>query len=75
MFAPVAGVTEDHVCGSAHCLLVPHWTSKLGKGGEEMLAKQVSQRGGELRVKWLESEELIALGGKTKTVIKGELLL
>ncbi|HXR05521.1 MAG TPA: PhzF family phenazine biosynthesis protein [Verrucomicrobiae bacterium] len=25
MFAPRAGVTEDPVCGSAHCTLVPRW--------------------------------------------------
>ena len=33
MFAPDLGVYEDHVCGSAHGLLVPHWDAKLGKKG------------------------------------------
>lgn len=75
VFAPAAGVLEDHVCGSAHCLLIPYWTSKLSRRGEEILAKQVGQRGGDLKVRWLESEGLVALGGQTRTTMKGELFL
>lgn len=75
MFAPVAGVPEDHVCGSAHCLLVPHWTKKLNRSGEQMLAEQVSRRGGDLKVKWMEADGRISLCGQTRTNVKGHLLL
>ena len=30
-FAPRAGVAEDPVTGSAHCLLAPYWAQRLGK--------------------------------------------
>ena len=49
-FAPSAGVDEDPVTGSAHSQLIPFWSEKLGK--DKMLAKQLSQRGGELECKW-----------------------
>jgi len=76
MFAPTAGVMEDHVCGSAHCLLVPYWTKKLGKEPVEFLsAKQVSARGGDLVVSWKETQKLITLRGETKCTAKGELWL
>jgi PhzF family phenazine biosynthesis protein len=45
-FAPRVGIPEDPVTGSAHCTLVPYWSSRLGK--KELVAHQVSQRGGEL---------------------------
>jgi len=45
-FAPEVGVPEDPVTGSAHCTLIPYWAEKLGKN--ELFAKQVSWRGGEL---------------------------
>jgi predicted PhzF superfamily epimerase YddE/YHI9 len=45
-FAPKYGVNEDPVTGSAHCALVPYWAGKLGK--KDLLAHQVSKRGGEL---------------------------
>src|ERR1700679_2046046 len=28
MFAPVAGIDEDHVCGSANCVMGPYWAAK-----------------------------------------------
>jgi PhzF family phenazine biosynthesis protein len=45
-FAPHAGVPEDPVTGSAHCVLIPYWAKRLGK--QKLLARQVSARGGEL---------------------------
>src|SRR6187549_902820 len=45
-FAPEVGVPEDPVTGSAHCTLIPYWAEKLGKN--DLFAKQVSWRGGEL---------------------------
>ena len=46
-FAPGAGVDEDPVTGSAHCVLTPFWAEKLGQS--ELTARQLSKRGGELR--------------------------
>ena len=48
-FAPALGVNEDPVTGSAHCCLGPYWADRLGK--TEMLAHQVSARGGVVRVR------------------------
>lgn len=45
-FAPAAGIDEDPVTGSAHCVIVPFWAGRLGKLDIE--ARQVSARGGAL---------------------------
>ena len=45
-FAPNYGVDEDSVTGSAHCVLTPYWAARLGK--EQLTARQISARGGEL---------------------------
>ena len=45
-FVPKAGIAEDPVTGSAHCTLVPFWAERLGRS--ELVAHQVSPRGGEL---------------------------
>ncbi|GAB4372997.1 MAG: PhzF family phenazine biosynthesis protein [Kiloniellaceae bacterium] len=47
-FAPHAGIPEDPVTGSAHCVLTPFWAQRLGK--TTMAARQVSARGGALTV-------------------------
>lgn len=48
-FAPKLNVAEDPVCGRAHCHVVPLWTKKLAKN--ELVARQVSPRGGTLYCK------------------------
>lgn len=45
-FAPKLAVTEDPVCGSAHCQIVPYWAQRLGK--KEITAFQASKRTGVL---------------------------
>lgn len=47
-FYPKLDVPEDPVTGSAHTYLAPFWAERLGK--REMTAKQLSRRGGVLRV-------------------------
>ena len=47
-FYPKLDVPEDPVTGSAHTYLTPFWAARLGK--REMVAKQISRRGGILRV-------------------------
>jgi PhzF family phenazine biosynthesis protein len=67
-FAPALGVDEDPVCGSAHCCLTPYWAARLGK--TELMASQVSARGGILRLR-LEGDRVM-LGGQAVTVWRGE---
>jgi len=45
-FTPQASILEDPVTGSAHCSLIPYWSEILGK--KEMMALQLSERGGKL---------------------------
>ena len=69
-FAPGAGVDEDPVTGSAHCVLTPYWAEKLGK--TEMTAYQASARGGVVRVRL--AGDRVHLGGQAVTVLRGELV-
>jgi PhzF family phenazine biosynthesis protein len=69
-FAPSYGIDEDPVTGSAHCVLAPFWTGKLGR--QEMTGYQASARGGVVRVR-LEGDR-VRLGGKAVTVLRGELV-
>ena len=57
-FAPLVGVPEDPVTGSAHCTLVPYWARRLGK--RTLHARQVSARGGELFCEDLGERVIIA---------------
>jgi len=68
-FAPAAGVLEDPVTGSSHCSLIPFWAERLGK--REMLAHQVSRRGGELRCRLL--GDRVAIGGQAIVYCRGQL--
>ena len=68
-FAPRAGVNEDPVTGSAHCVLGPFWRDRLGKN--ELLAYQASARGGVIRVRV--GDKRVYIGGKAVTVLEAEL--
>ncbi len=70
-FAPAVGVNEDPVTGSAHTMLIPYWSKELRK--KEMIAKQVSARGGVLHCKNL--GERVEIGGKAVTFLVGEFFL
>lgn len=69
-FAPAVGVDEDPVCGSAHCALACYWGDVLDTN--ELMAEQVSARGGILKLK--RQGNRVSLGGKAVTVWQGELL-
>jgi PhzF family phenazine biosynthesis protein len=69
-FAPAAGVDEDPVTGSAHCCLTPFWSAKLGK--TTLVARQVSARGGTMRVT-LDGDR-VRMAGQAVTVMRGELV-
>lgn len=66
-FAPQAGIPEDPVTGSAHCVLVPYWVERLGRAS--LAARQVSQRGGSLTCR-LEGDR-VALGGNAVLYLEG----
>ena len=70
-FAPKYGVNEDPVTGSAHCALIPYWSGKLGK--KDLLAHQVSKRGGELFCKDRGSRVVIA--GRAVSYMEGVVTL
>lgn len=68
-FAPNAGIVEDPVTGSAHCTLIPFWSKRLGKS--EMVAKQLSQRGGTLICEDL--GDRVNISGKAVCYLVGEI--
>ena len=71
VFAPGAGIDEDPVTGSAHCLLTPYWAERLGR--ETFTAYQASPRGGHVGCR-LEGARAV-LTGQCRTVIEGRFLL
>lgn len=70
-FTPGAWVFEDPVTGSAHCSLIPYWSSKLDK--TELNARQISSRGGNLQCKLL--GDRVTISGKARTYSIGKLFL
>jgi predicted PhzF superfamily epimerase YddE/YHI9 len=77
MFSPghVPG-GEDHVCGSAHCLMAPYWYKKRDiPRGQETKAKQVSPRGGDLKVVWEADLNIVRLMWQAVVLGKGILCL
>ncbi len=68
-FAPGAGVDEDPVTGSAHTSLIPYWADRLGKN--DLIARQLSARGGELVCR-LEGDR-VRIGGHAVTYFEGSL--
>ena len=59
-FAPKLNVTEDPVCGSGHCHIVPYWSKRLNK--DSIVAYQASKRGGMLYCRM--AGDKVFLGGK-----------
>jgi PhzF family phenazine biosynthesis protein len=70
-FAPVAGINEDPVTGSAHCALVPFWNMKTGR--TEFISHQLSKRTGVLKVS--RKNDRVEISGQAKTILRAELLV
>ena len=71
VFAPNAGIDEDPVTGSAHCVLIPYWSERLGK--KRLTARQLSKRGGQL---WCEDAGgRVKIGGTAALYMTGEINL
>lgn len=71
MFAPNEGINEDPVTGSAHTVLVPYWSEKLGK--KNFRAQQVSKRVGDLTCEELGSR--VKISGKAVLYATGNIFL
>lgn len=67
-FAPIAGIDEDPVTGSAHSQLIPFWSEKLDK--RILQAKQLSSRGGDIYCE--QNGERVVMGGECRFYMKGE---
>jgi PhzF family phenazine biosynthesis protein len=70
-FTPQSSILEDPVTGSAHCSLIPFWSSRLGK--DKLFARQLSERGGELYCE--NKNERVIVAGKARTYSTGHLWL
>ena len=70
MFGPHYGVDEDPVTGSAHCLLAPFWSERLGK--TTLSAWQCSARGGQLSCHV--QDDRVELAGQAVTFAVGEVV-
>lgn len=66
-FFPNHGLAEDPVTGSAHSVSGPYWSKRLQK--ENLVAKQISARGGDL---WLEMQgDRILISGEAVETLRG----
>lgn len=70
-FGPKLGIPEDPVTGGAHCELIPYWSKQLDK--KDMIAKQLSKRGGVIHCSYL--GDRVSIGGEATTFMHGRLLL
>ena len=66
VFVPGAGIDEDPVTGSAHCVLAPFWADRLGR--TELVGKQVSARGGTVGMR-LDGDRVVLTGQAVTTLI------
>ncbi len=71
VFAPAAGIPEDPVTGSAHCMLAPFWAERLGR--TELVGEQASARGGTVRMR--AAGDRVILGGRAVTVSQVRLVV
>ncbi len=69
-FAPIAGINEDPVTGSAHCALAPLWSEKLNRSVLNSL--QLSKRTGKLNVRMAENNR-VEIRGKAVTMFEAVL--
>jgi PhzF family phenazine biosynthesis protein len=68
-FAPAVGVDEDPVTGSAHTMLAPYWSQRIGK--DQLVGRQVSRRGG--TVYCHHQGDRVSLSGEACTFLEGNI--
>jgi len=71
VFAAGAGIDEDPVTGSAHCVLAPFWAERLGR--TDLVGQQVSARGGTVGMRL--AGDRVVLTGRAVTVLVAQLLV
>ncbi len=71
VFCPEVGIPEDPVTGSAHSLLTPFWTARLGK--TRLNAYQASRRGGRLFCEL--AGDRVRIAGRATLYLRGEFSL
>jgi PhzF family phenazine biosynthesis protein len=69
-FAPGAGVAEDPATGSAHCILTPFWTERLGRSALRF-HQAYPGRGGDLDCE--AAGERVKLRGRAVTTVESRL--
>jgi PhzF family phenazine biosynthesis protein len=70
-FGPASGIDEDPVTGSAHTTLTPYWAERLDR--TTLTARQLSRRGGYLRLALL--EDRVEISGQAVVYLKGEIFV
>ncbi|MEM7172763.1 MAG: PhzF family phenazine biosynthesis protein [Pseudomonadota bacterium] len=70
-FAPHAGIPEDPVTGSAHCVLAPYWAERFGK--TKLTARQLSERGGALGLEL--SRDRVLISGRVVPYLEGRIFV
>ena len=71
VFAPKVGLPEDPVCGTAHRIIVPFWSERLGRA--KLHSRHLSARGGDL---WCEFEgSTVTIAGETCRFLEGTVQL
>ena len=71
LFFPAEGIDEDPVTGSAHAALASYWGGVLGK--RAMLARQLSARGGDLKLRL--SSDRVDIAGPAVTFMRGQIFV
>jgi len=66
MFGPAAGIDEDPVTGSAHCVLAPFWAGRLGR--TDLVGEQMSARGGTVGMR-LAGDRVVLTGQAVTTLV------
>ncbi len=70
-FAPLKGVDEDPVTGSAHCTLMPYWAERLGRS--VLTGYQASRRGGTVHCELV--GDRVFLTGECRQFLAGTIVL
>lgn len=68
-FFPNLNIDEDPVTGSAHCMLAPYWSERLGQ--KSLKAHQASARGGDLLCEI--NDDRVEITGQAALYMKGEI--
>ncbi|MBC7902048.1 MAG: PhzF family phenazine biosynthesis protein [Gemmatimonadaceae bacterium] len=69
-FYPQSGIDEDPVTGSAHTIMIPFWSAKLGK--TKMKAIQLSKRRGYLDCELV--GDRVKMSGRAVVFMKGDII-